>query len=68
MAAWSNVVGHPAFEEDGTELGSGSIDGGGVGCRTVVNDAETGVEGFKIIHEPPDKISFSFSLIFLIIF
>ena len=60
MAVWSNVVGHPAFEEDGTELGSGSIDGGGVGCRTVVNDAETGVEGFKNVHEPSIKFPFLF--------
>ena len=60
LAVWSNVVGHPAFEEDGTELGSGSIDGGGVGCRTVVNDAETGVEGFKNVHEPSIKFPFLF--------
>ena len=50
LAAWSNVVGHPAFEEDGTELGPGGVEGGGVGCRTAADDAETGVEGFEIVH------------------
>ena len=62
LAAWSNVVGHPAFKEDGTELGSGGIDGSGVGCRTAANDAETGVEGFKIVHEPPIKFPSLFLL------
>ena len=50
LAAGSDVVGHPAFEEDGTELGAGGVDGGGVGSGTTADDAETGVEGFEVVH------------------
>ncbi|KAL6343898.1 hypothetical protein AAG906_027670 [Vitis piasezkii] len=40
LAAWSNVVGHPAFKDDGTKLSSGGVDGGSVSCKTAANDAK----------------------------
>lgn len=39
LATWGDVVGHPAFEEDGFEFGTGSVDGGGVGGGAASDDA-----------------------------
>lgn len=40
LAAGSDVVGHPALEEDGFELSAGGVDGGGVGGGAAADDAE----------------------------
>jgi hypothetical protein len=50
LTAGSDVVGHPSFEEDWFEFGTGGVYGGGVGGGTTSDDAEFRFEDFNVRH------------------